>query len=185
MEKKITITLIGLEELLKEQRYICGDVQKVSIEAQWDVINAPTPDISHLKEAGQGMRWVKASEPPKKEGDIVFIRYGLDRNNEFMYKDAAYYEEGYWRFAANDKRIDKLFIKNLEWLEESTELSGQQLTECYVPVSVEDEPPPLGQWIVCFFDNNLEKMHFFFNESGNLKIEYFTITHWLKKANNQ
>jgi hypothetical protein len=62
MEKTIQITLSQLEALLKEQREICYDEAEIVYEtlgsntpepvvSKRSILNAPTPDLSHLKEA--------------------------------------------------------------------------------------------------------------------------------------
>lgn len=61
MEKTIQITLSQLEALLKEQRVNCYDESEVIYEtlgsntpepvvSKRAILNAPTPDLSHLKE---------------------------------------------------------------------------------------------------------------------------------------
>jgi hypothetical protein len=57
MEKTYILTESELQALLKEQRRICTKVRPIFFEK---ILNAPTPDLSHLKEAGQELEELRA-----------------------------------------------------------------------------------------------------------------------------
>jgi hypothetical protein len=50
MEKTIQITLSQLEALLRKQRESCGMCDSVDAATHWEILNAPLPDLSNLKE---------------------------------------------------------------------------------------------------------------------------------------
>jgi hypothetical protein len=123
-EKTIQITLSQLEALLYEQRKECAKIAEYY--ETWQLLNAPTPDLSHLKEVkndvtnDKGMKWVKASERPIPSNPDTIIRR-ISTKEVFPYEWVnACINVGTWvegKYSPSD----------YEWLDESAE--GQQLTE--------------------------------------------------------
>lgn len=107
------------------------------------------------------LRWVKAFDEVPLNSDTVHVRYGKDRNDKFMYKDVAYYEEGKWK-GIDDKDFHKLFLLNLEWLEEKEVAlqSVEQLIQKYA-AEINEATNDLPEEIIILKSDLLELLHEF------------------------
>lgn len=95
------------------------------------------------------MRWVKASEELPPYAQVVNIKCSNDLNSTIMKGVGMFEGENNFvlRFLnASTMNQNDIELKYIEWLSESSSPQNTAIEEieCYVPVSVEDELPPLN-----------------------------------------
>jgi hypothetical protein len=189
-----------IRNLVKAGALIAAEIDRL-LNSEQDVqecdangLNQGTEPMAQNKSADKTMKWVKASERLPKEEKAYYVRYW--EHNKFCEEigsHGAFEVRGGWIEFTKGNFIGFEDDATLEWLDESAE--GQQLTECYVPVEIQEggELPKQdekviwlmegGQAYTGHMDESEGKWWVYIqNDDGDYdSFSEYDFTHWLKR----